>query len=160
MLKYLLAIGLLLSSNAWATQQQEVAATLDQFHQAASQANLTQYFNLLTDDAIFMGTDVTERWTKVQFKQYVAPLFKQGKGWSYQAKQRNLHKINSNTYVFDEVLINKKYGECRSSGVMVNHGNGWKIAQYNLSVPLPNAIASQLIQQIQQHKQTLAANDH
>lgn len=155
MLKYFLLLWLLFSSASFANTEQQLAQVLTQFHQAATNADFDQYFSLLTDDAVFMGTDASERWSKAEFQRYVAPLFEQGKGWQYQTKQRNLHQINDTTYVFDELLINDKYGECRSSGVLVKRDDQWKIAQYNLSVPLPNAIAKQLIQQIQQHKQQL-----
>lgn len=31
-------------------------------------------------------------------------------------------------------------GPCRGTGVLVLDGDRWKIAQYNLSVPIPNQV--------------------
>src|SRR2546428_801943 len=40
---------------------------------------------------------------------------------------------------FDEDLETEKLGAARGSGVLVKDGGRWKIAQYNLSIPIPNA---------------------
>ena len=39
---------------------------------------------------------------------------------------------------FDELLDHAKYGVCRGSGVVVWRDGRALIAQYNLSVPIPN----------------------
>jgi ketosteroid isomerase-like protein len=132
--------------------ESEVSKTLDQFHQAAANAEFKTYFNLLTDDAVFLGTDGSERWTKNEFKAYVEPLFKKGTGWLYTSSERNITQINDgNVVFFDELLNNKTYGNCRGTGVLVKTKLGWKISQYNLSVPVPNAISASIVQRIKQH---------
>jgi ketosteroid isomerase-like protein len=129
---------------------QAIDATLNSFHLAAAHADLNSYFDLLTNDAVFLGTDAKERWTKEAFKAFVQPYFSQGKGWLYQVEKRHvtLNK-NGNSAFFDEQLYNQNYGVCRGSGVLYKTDKGWKIAQYNLSVPLPNAIAKDITKQIQ-----------
>ncbi len=109
---------------------------------------------MLTDNAIFLGTDASERWTKTEFKLFVQPYFSQGKGWLYQVKQRNI-TLNSdgNSAFFDELLYNQNYGQCRGSGVLYKTPQGWKIAQYNLSVPLPNLLTKELVKQIKHFQQ-------
>ncbi len=132
---------------------------LTNFHQAAADTNLTQYFNLLTDDAIYLGTDASERWTKKAFKHYVEPMFKQGHGWKYTKIARHIKvSQDSNTAFFDELLRNKNYGLCRSTGMMRKTTQGWKIAQYSLSVPLPNAIAKDIVKEIKHHLQLNSNN--
>ena len=127
--------------------------TLDAFHQAAADAKFDAYFSLLSDDAIFLGTDSSERWTKQQFKTFVRPYFSQGKGWLYVPTVRNLSFIpNSDVVYFDEILMNESYGETRGSGVMIETERGWKIAQYNLSIPMPNAIAKELVERIKHYQ--------
>jgi len=159
-----LAIAILISTLSLSTsaktvtlkneQRQGAEQALTKFHQAAANANLTQYFNLLTDNAIYLGTDANERWTKTTFKEYVEPLFKQGHGWLYSKIARNITiSEDGKSAFFDELLSNKNYGLCRSTGLLLNTKQGWKIAQYSLSVPLPNAIAKNIIKQIQQHAQ-------
>lgn len=129
--------------------------TLNSFHHAASQANVTQYFDLLTDDAVFLGTDATERWTKKEFKHYVEPMFKKGHGWTYKTKTRHITlSEDKKSAFFDELLENKNYGLCRGSGLLYKTKKGWKIAQYNLSVPLPNEITKEIIKRIEHHQKS------
>ena len=40
---------------------------LDQWHAAAAWADSTAYFDALSDDAIFIGTDSSEVWNKPSF---------------------------------------------------------------------------------------------
>ena len=50
---------------------------------------------------------------------------------------------------FDELLSHEKLGTCRGSGVLVREEGGWKVAQYNLSVPIPNELVYGVADQIQ-----------
>lgn len=127
---------------------------LDQYHLAAAQADGEKYFNLMTDEAVFLGTDKTERWTKEQFLQFAMPYFNQGKGWTYVPQKRHVTVMSSGTVAFfDEVLENKKYGICRGSGVLVNTDSGWRISQYNLTILVPNGVADKVIEQIKEFEQ-------
>ena len=85
----------------------ELDAVLDNFHQAAGEANYDKYIDLLAQDAIYLGTDSGERWNKKQFAAFVKP---------YKTKQ------------------------------------GWKILQYNLSIPVPNAIAREVVKSIKVYR--------
>ncbi len=128
---------------------QFIAAVLDKFHLAAAQANAQDYFSLLSEEAVFLGTDATERWTKKEFNAFVQPYFTEGRGWSYAVKKRNISIIqHGQTAFFDEILYNEKYGHCRGAGVLIKTATGWKIAQYNLSVMLPNEIVTEVVGQI------------
>ena len=49
---------------------------------------------------------------------------------------------------FDEALDTPNMGPCRGSGVLVRGGDAWKIAQYNLSIPIPNDLADGIVKQI------------
>jgi len=46
------------------------------------------------------------------------------------------------------MLDTPNLGVCRGSGVLVKLGGKWKIAQYNLSVPIPNALVGAIVKQI------------
>lgn len=129
----------------------DISIALDNFHQAASDANQEQYFELLSDNAIFIGTDASERWNKASFKAFATPYFDQGQGWTYISRNRHITISSSgNVAWFDEMLDNKSYGECRGTGVLELTKNGWKISQYHLTIPLPNALAKDVVQQIKQ----------
>ena len=116
-------------------------ATLDSFHQAAANADAAAYFAAMTDDVVFLGTDGSERWQGNDFRDFAAAHFSAGRGWTYVPLQRDITvSANGDIAWFDELLQNDGLGTCRGSGVLVKSTNGWKIAQYNLSVPIPNAI--------------------
>ena len=154
---YLLITLLLISVYTQAQEHQETKAIhhiLDQYHRAAAQADGEKYFHLITDEAILLGTDKSERWTKKQFEKFALPFFEQGKGWSYTSKQRHITVMSSGTVAFfDEVLENNKYGICRGSGVLILTPQGWRINQYNLSILLPNGIADKVVKKIKEFEQ-------
>lgn len=127
----------------------EAAATLDALHAAASRADGAAYFALFAPDAVFLGTDATERWTLDQFRAYAEPFFSKGQGWTYAATERHVFLSPAgDTAWFDERLDNAKYGEVRGTGVLVRRGGSWLIAQYNLAFPVPNALAPDLVERI------------
>lgn len=126
-----------------------VNATLDALHQSASVANADAYFALFSDNAVFIGTDASEVWTIAEFKDYAMPHFNKGTGWAYHPYQRHLYfSEDGNTAWFDELLKNKKLGITRGTGVLVKQEGSWKIAQYHLAIPIPNAIANDVATQI------------
>lgn len=126
-----------------------IEQTLDELHEAAARAQEDRYFDLFADDAIFLGTDATERWTKPQFRAWARPYFSAGKGWAYTKKARAVFlSADRRTAWFDETLVNDKLGECRGTGVLVKRSGRWKIAQYNLTIPIPNELAEDVVRQI------------
>jgi ketosteroid isomerase-like protein len=118
--------------------ENEVGAVLDALHDAASKADGARYFSLYAPEAVFLGTDESERWTLAEFRAYAEPIFGQGKGWTYRSTQRHIVMQAGGWASFDELLENAKYGTCRGSGSLRRTSAGWKIVQYNLSVPVPN----------------------
>ena len=59
--------------------------------------------------------------------------------------------IYNDTAWFEERLAHKRYGETRGTGVLVREAGTWKIMQYNLTKPIPNALFGDISQMIQQH---------
>ena len=132
-------------------EKSKIEQRLNDFHQAAAEANFEQYFGLLTEDAVFIGTDASERWSKESFAHFVKPYFSKGRGWLYKPTERHITVLANETVAyFDEALINESYGQTRGTGVLVKTVQGWKIAQYNLSIPMPNDLAKDLVSQIKQ----------
>ena len=125
---------------------------LDDWHEAAAAADFEGYFNkFASDSAIFMGTDATERWTVPEFKAYAKPHFDKGNAWNFTPVQRNVYISDSGqTAWFDEVLGTPNLGPARGTGVLTRQDTTWKIAHYNLSIPIPNAIADTVVQQVEQ----------
>ena len=71
-LKTLLLLLILPFTNA-DDQQTEIDALLDGLHQDAHEGHFQTYFARYKPDAIFLGTDKTERWTVEEFKVYAKP---------------------------------------------------------------------------------------
>lgn len=86
----LLLFGLITVSSTSA-QQSDIEAVLDDFHLAASEADYERYFGHLAEESIFLGTDITERWTKSEFQGYAEPHFSAGRGWTYVPQERHVY---------------------------------------------------------------------
>jgi len=137
------------------TEKETVADVLDTLHWAASLAQKSEYFDVFSERAIYIGTDVSEVWTLEQFKQFVEPYFDRGQGWTYVPQQRNVYISRDGRVAwFDEVLWNEKYGTSRGTGVLEKESGRWKIVQYHLTFPIPNAIAKKITQEIKDFSKT------
>ncbi|MGZ8867457.1 MAG: nuclear transport factor 2 family protein [Thermoanaerobaculia bacterium] len=140
----LLLIALLLLGGS---DRSAIGHVLDDFHKAASDADEARYFGHMAEDAVFIGTDATERWDRRTFREYAHPHFAAGKGWTYTPRDRHID-IHGDIAWFDELLDNAKYGECRGTGVLRKDKGAWKIVQYSLSIPIPNDVAGEVVKTI------------
>lgn len=133
-----------------------VARVLDDFHDAAAKADEVRYFGHFAADAVFLGTDPTERWNLEQFRAFAIPYFQKGTGWTYVPTERQVTiSQDGSTAWFDEMLTNSKYGLCRGSGVLVRSEGDWRIAQYNLSKPLANALFDELLPRVREYERAM-----
>lgn len=116
----------------------DVDAVLDDWHAAAASSDLERYLGHLTDDAIFLGTDATERWSVAELRDYAREPFAAGRGWRMRAVRRDV-TVRGDVAWLDEDLDAVNLGPARGSGVLVRGGDGrWRIAQYNLAITVPN----------------------
>ena len=128
-----------------AKDKQLIAAMLDSFNVAAGKANYQAYFNFYTSDAIFIGTDATERWDKTQFMVWAKPYFDRGRAWNFKALERHIYlNAKGDLGWFDE-LLQTQMKICRGSGVVVKQGNTWKVQQYVLSMTIPNSKVDSIV---------------
>lgn len=119
--------------------EKAIAAVLDDWHDAAAKADEARYFGHLTEDSVFLGTDATERWDKKAFQAYAHPHFAKGKAWKFRAVRRAIVLApGGQSAWFDEDLATERLGPARGSGALVRRPEGWRIALYNLSIPIPN----------------------
>lgn len=139
-----------LSLSAQPPAEKAVAAVLDDWHLAAAQADEGRYFGHLAENAVFLGTDATERWPKAAFQTWAHPIFQRGKAWSFKAVRRTIaFSKDGHTAWFDEDLDTPNLGPSRGSGVLTLEKDRWHIQQYNLSVPIPNALMKTVKAQIE-----------
>ncbi|MBN4050191.1 nuclear transport factor 2 family protein [Desulfobulbus sp. AH-315-M07] len=125
-------------SAGWADEK-TVDRLLSAWHAAAARADEEAYFGYFADDAVFLGTDETERWKRDAFREYAHPHFAKGKAWSFQATRRAIAFSGDGTIAwFDEDLTTPNLGPARGSGVLVKRGGDWWIKHYNLTITVPN----------------------
>lgn len=149
----LLALSVPVLGQASASQSAAVGSVLDAFHAAAAQADEEAYFTLLAPNAVFLGTDATERWDKAAFRAFAHPYFSQGKGWTFTPRDRHIDFSRDGRVAwFDELLDSATYGECRGTGVLEKGDGSWKITQYHLTIPMPNDLAKDLVARIREAK--------
>lgn len=131
--------------NAQDNLKKQIDMTLDDWHKAAAEANYNNYFDALTDDAVFIGTDATENWTKSAFQAYSKPYFDKGKAWSFSALERHVYFSEDKKIAWFDELLDTRMKICRGSGVLVIVNNQWKIKHYILSMTIPNDATDEVI---------------
>lgn len=152
MRKAITAFSLLWAAAAFATAQNRDAsakaaidALLTAWHKAAATADAGTYFGSMAPGAIFLGTDVTERWTKEEFETWAAPRFRGTSAWMYSAVRRSISlSADGNTAWFDEDLRSESYWPCRGSGAVEKIDGAWKIRLYSLAFTIPNSAVPEI----------------
>ena len=86
---------------------------IDNWYLAAFNADFNQYFDFIADNGIFIGTDITERWSRIEFSTSSQDLI------LIKVKPGLLNLKNE---TFD--LINRK----QLLGLMRSYILGWEIA--------------------------------
>lgn len=125
-------------SNAQTIEKDKINQTIDAWHKAAADVKFDAYFNVMTEDAIYIGTDATENWTKPDFKTWAKPYFDKGTTWNFIALERHIFFDKSGKIAWFDELLNTQMKICRGSGVLVKVGKEWKIQHYVLSMTIPN----------------------
>lgn len=133
------------NSNAQDEREYQVNFVLNAWHKAATEANFNLYFDAMSDDAIFIGTDAKENWTKPAFQSYAKPYFDKGKAWSFTPLERNIYFNKDKTIAWFDELLDTQMKICRGSGVLVLQKGKWKIQHYVLSMTIPNDTSDQVI---------------
>ncbi|ETW05027.1 hypothetical protein H310_04076 [Aphanomyces invadans] len=134
-----------------------VDALLDAFHQGAAEASLQLYFGCFHREGRFLGTDATENWHVNDFFDWSLPHFKAGHGWVFRpiSGSRKLtyypDERNPLFCVFDELVESEQFvATSRGSGTLVfsSDTQTWLVAQYHLSFPIPNDLATYITKKI------------
>ena len=129
---------LLFTTNIHGQNKEKINTLLNSWHKAAAEAKFDTYFSMMSDDAVFIGTDATENWNKTAFKTFAKPYFDKGKAWNFTSIQRNIYLSKDNKTAWFDELLDTQMKICRGSGILVKVGDDWKIQQYVLSMTIPN----------------------
>jgi len=132
------------TNDSMEVDKQNINQTIDAWHKAASNAQLDDYFSLMTSDGVFIGTDATENWQNEAFKTFCKPYFDKGKAWNFSSLQRNIYFNKSQDIAWFDELLDTQMKICRGSGVMMKVENEWKIAHYVLSMTIPNELTTEV----------------
>ncbi|NND04802.1 MAG: SnoaL-like domain-containing protein [Saprospiraceae bacterium] len=119
---------------------------MDSWHAAASSADIDTYFDRFGNDAVFLGTDPTENWTKSEFHRFAKPYFNKGQVWDFKPLDRNVFFDEEGNISWFNELLDTWMGKCRGSGVLKKSSTGkWELAQYNLAILVPNDKVSEYL---------------
>jgi hypothetical protein len=136
-LTVLLVLPVIAFGQAKETENQ-INEVISNWHKSAAKADFETYTNLMTENAVFIGTDPTEYWEGQEFRDFAKPYFDNGKAWTFYTLKRNVFvDIKYKVAWFDE-LLDTQMGICRGSGVLVYVDEQWKINHYVLSITIPN----------------------
>jgi ketosteroid isomerase-like protein len=148
-MRTLLSLLLLFAASTTRADAAGVNHVLDDWHKAAADADEPRYFGYAAPEFVFLGTDASERWDLASFRAFAHPYFAKGKAWTFVPRDRHVTlSPRGDVAWFDEKLDSASYGECRGSGVLRKIDGSWKIAHYNLTIPIPNELAKEFVARI------------
>lgn len=149
-MKNLLSLFLFLFCTSISFGQDKIKAqinqSLDNWHKAAAEADFQNYFDAMTDDAIFIGTDATEYWNKENFKTFAKPFFDKGEAWNFTPLERHIFLSKDKKMAWFDETLDTWMKICRGSGVLVFQKGTWKIKHYVLSMTIPNENSNKIIE--------------
>lgn len=126
----------------------QINTNLDQWHEAAAEAEFKPYFDLFSKNGIYIGTDASEIWSVKEFKSFAKPYFDDGKAWSFVATDRNIYISGLGDVVWFDELLDTWMGKCRGSGVFQKRHDKWTLEHYVLSLTIPNNRMDSMIKAI------------
>lgn len=125
---------------------------INKWHKAAAVGDSAGFFGLMTEDALYLGTDEVERWTRTTMGKDLGKYFKGKKAWNFIPYNRIYTSMgNKNSILFDECL-QTWMGPCKSTGVLTKVKGEWKISYYNLNVAVSNDVVKDYIKLLPEAK--------
>ena len=122
---------------------------VDNWHNAAATANEDLFFESMTEDCIYLGTDISERWSRDELRDWSVKFFDRESAWAFEPFERNIHIDEDGIIAWWDEKLETWMGPCRGSGVAKKIDGLWKITHYHLSVAVPNDKMKDLIQLIE-----------
>lgn len=111
---------------------------VDGWHHAAAVADEEVFFNSMTEDGIYIGTDKSERWLRDDMRAWSKEYFDRESAWSFTKVERNVTLGATDDIAWFDEILDTWMRPCRGSGVVVKTKEGWKISHYHLSIAVPN----------------------
>ena len=117
-----------------------IETLMNLWHQSASKSNASIFFDsLMWPEAIYLGTDISEKWKRDELKYWSASAFEKDTAWDFKVNRRSIYKneFDNNIIWLEEDLLTWM-GPCRGSAVLIKKNQQWKIMHYNLAVAVSN----------------------
>jgi hypothetical protein len=150
MKRLILAICMFAASLGASAQQADPALTgavgkfMDGWYDDAAHSRQA-HFDKLAADAVVVGTDEHERWSKGEFKAAVKKRFESKSAFNFKPLQRHVYASKDGSLVWlDEVIDTREFGLCKSSAVLRKTSTGFEIVHYELAYVVPNKVAGQV----------------
>ena len=118
-------------------ERKKIDSLINLWHRAAATADEDAFFGFMTKEAIYIGTDSTERWRRDELREWSKVYFDKNSAWDFTPLSRNITFGSPDIAWFDE-LLDTWMGVCRSTGVLEKIEGEWKLVHYQLSLTLPN----------------------
>ena len=115
-----------------------IDSLLEKWHYSAAIADEDAFFGFMTQDAVYIGTDATERWTRDELKVWSKKYFDAPSAWDFKPLSRNINIGPGGQIAWFDELLDTQMGTCRSTGMLIRQDEAWKLVHYQLSVTLPN----------------------
>ncbi len=120
-------------------ERQNIDTLLNAWHRAAATADAEAFFGKMTPDAIYLGTDASERWLRDELREWSVKAFRRDVAWLFRPYDRQVYfSADGRTAWFEEMLDTPHMGTCRGSGVLSKTPEGWRIRHYDLALMVPN----------------------
>jgi hypothetical protein len=146
MKKYIIAFSLIIASNIIQAQPNfdmakntvAINTLVDTWHQAAAVADEKIFFGSMTIDAVYLGTDATERWLRPEFEKWSEKYFQKEVAWNFKPYNRFVQFSDDGKTAWWDEKLDTWMGVCAGAGVTSLTNEGWKIRHYQLAMMIPN----------------------
>ena len=121
--------------------EKEIHRFINAWHHAAAVADEATFFGSMAADAMYVGTDASERWRRDELKTWSKKYFDGDSAWAFKVLQRHIYHSDDWQYVWFDETLDTSMSVCRGSGVLRRQPNGaWLFQQYVLSAAVPNDV--------------------
>ncbi|WP_369048411.1 nuclear transport factor 2 family protein [Tenacibaculum sp. UWU-22] len=127
-------------------EKNTINTLLNNWHSNAANADYDNYFSKMDSDAVFIGTDASENWSKTEFEKFSKPYFDKKKTWHFKPLERNIYFNTTKKIAWFDELLKTHMGISRGSGVLEKTHDVWKIKHYVLSITIPNDNVKEITQ--------------
>ncbi len=127
----------------------EIDHLVDAWHVAAASADEETFFGSMSEDCIYLGTDISERWKRDELKSWSAKYFNRESAWDFSPYERVVQIDKKGDIAWWDEKLNTWMGKCRGSGIAKRINGEWKIVHYHLSVAVPNEKIKEFIELVE-----------